>query len=344
MTIRSLSFPAGQDSEPANRRDVLLFMISGNPGLIDYYEPFLATLRDRLGSSPAAQAARFHIYGQDLQGFDDNDHVPFNAQNPPRNVEDQINYLLKTLYHIKVADGPNKGKPYDEVVVMAHSVGSYLTLSMFHRLLRDPDLAPHVNLKTGILLFPTIEHIKQSNSGVKLDLLRQTPVLGANAHLIASTFLRLVPQPAVYWIVNRLMGFPAHAAAVTTRFLKSRDGVWQALHLGMDEMQVINEDVWDERLWAIADEAEAHDKSAPRFFFLFGREDHWVADHVRDAFIARRQQRPEATRVQVDEGTLPHAFCIRKLPLQGCHSRPVANMQNIRSQRDCCREGVGLDQ
>lgn len=64
-------------------------------------------------------------------------------------------------------------------------------------------------------------------------MLRQTPLLGDHAHRIAQGFLRLWPYDALYWFVSKTLGFPPHAAEVTTRWLKSRDGVWQSLHLGM---------------------------------------------------------------------------------------------------------------
>lgn len=73
-------------------------------------------------------------------------------------------------------------------------------------------------------------------------------------------------------------------------------------------MRVIREDKWDDELWDIA---ESSSKSAtPRFYFFFGRRDHWVADHYRDEFIQKRSPQTERTRIVVDEGDIPHAFCI----------------------------------
>lgn len=316
MAAHSLSYaaPAGNAATSAAPRDVLIFFISGNPGLIDYYGPFFESLRTLLDSATGLGATRFHIYGRDLAGFGADDHKPFDSQHPPHDVEYQIRNSLEVVSSLRIEHGAKAGEPFDDVLLMGHSVGSYIGLQIFHRLLRDPSAAPHLNLKAGILLFPTIEHINLSPQGKQLDLLRRTPVLGPNAHRIAQGFLRLWPYAALYGFVNKILGFPPHAATVTTKFLKSRDGVWQALHMGMDEMQVIGEDTWDEELWEIAEEAEQQaERPAPKFFFFFGRNDHWVADHLRDAFIERRQKRSgERTRFMVDEGNLPHAFCIRE--------------------------------
>ncbi|KAK7953064.1 major facilitator superfamily transporter [Apiospora saccharicola] len=342
MAIHSISFPAGQESRSgsgASSKDVLIFMISGNPGLIDYYEPFLSALRTLLASSPASKGTRFHIYGQDLAGFSDDDHEPFSAANPPRDVAYQVNYLFNTLSEIRIqGEGNSKqGQPFDEIILIGHSVGTYLILQLFHKQLRSPELAPHLRLRTGILLFPTIEHIRHSPSGQRLELLRSAAFLERHAHRLASGFLRLWPYAALYWVITTLLGHPPAAADVTTRWLKSRDGVWQALHMGLDEMRVIGEDQWDEELWEIEREDEAAqaqqllgsssgsdsdvaagNKLPPKFFFFFGRDDHWVANHFRDAFIERRQKQAERTRLMVDEGNLPHAFCIH-------HSEVVAD-------------------
>lgn len=54
-------------------------------------------------------------------------------------------------------------------------------------------------------------------------------------------------------------------------------------------------------------------ESPAKFYFYFGTKDHWVADECRDEFIERRRQHEKGrTRVVIDEGGVPHAFCIRK--------------------------------
>ncbi|KAI4599447.1 hypothetical protein KJ359_001889 [Pestalotiopsis sp. 9143b] len=322
MAVHSLSYTASaNNNNSASSRDVLIFFISGNPGLIDYYSPFFESLRTLIDSSSHLKSTRFHIYGQDLAGFGEGDHEPFDRQHPPHDVEYQVKNSYDALSSLRVDVGPKKGQPYDDILLMGHSVGSYIALQIFHRHLRDPSAsAAHVHLRAGVLLFPTIEHIGRSRQGKQMELLRRTPVVGPNAHAIAQGFLRLWPLGALRWFVSTVLRFPAHAAEVTARFLKSRDGVWQALHMGMDEMQVIGEDRWDEELWEIERDVDAQQDSKqlpPKFFFFFGKNDHWVASHLRDAFIERRQKQTERTRLMIDEGNLPHAFCIK-------HSEPVA--------------------
>jgi hypothetical protein len=110
------------------------------------------------------------------------------------------------------------------------------------------------------------------------------------------------------------MGFTKQTAEVTAKWLKSRDGVWQAMHLGMSEMRTICEERWEEELW---EATEGEDRSSgegkvPKFFIFYGKDDHWVANHLRDAFIERRRMEEGHTRILVDEGDIPHAFCVRE--------------------------------
>ncbi|KAI0196790.1 hypothetical protein EV127DRAFT_417738 [Xylaria flabelliformis] len=302
-----------------NSQDVLVFLVPGNPGLIGYYAPFLSALRDLLDATTSFKAIDFHIHGQSLAGFVDGDHEPFTSRRKPYDLEYQIQRIVKTVSSLRIESGPKQGQPYDHVLLIGHSVGAYIVLETCHRVLRDPCLAPELKLTSGILLFPTIDHIADSPSGWKLNMLRQTPLLGDNAYRIAQGFLRLWPYDTLYWFVSKTLGFPQHAAEVTTRWLKSRDGVWQSLHLGMDEMRVIGEDKWDDELWEIATSSRktSNPVPPPKFYFFFGQQDHWVADHYRDEFIRKRSSQNERTRLIVDESKLPHAFCIE-------HSQPVA--------------------
>lgn len=319
-------------SAPATTRHCLVYFLTGNPGIIDYYAPFLAHLRAHLDTVEAnhRHETTYHLYGRDLAGFsstdDDDDQRPaFNTTtHPPYNVEGQIQYCRKHLLAANAipARAPARaGEPFDDVVLVGHSFGTYVALELFHRHLHDPDaFAPRLHLRHGVLLFATIAHLARSPKGLQLDLLRRTPVLGPRAHVVARAALRLVPARLLRWVLRALYRMPPHAEDATARFLKSRDGVHQALHLGMDEMAVISESGWAEELWEIADEADAHRREVPKFFILFGREDHWVAAEYRDRFIREREEHAARdgvpghkrgrTRIVVEEDGLPHDFCL----------------------------------
>ncbi|KAI3394242.1 hypothetical protein diail_2983 [Diaporthe ilicicola] len=324
-----LSFPSPNEGQAtAETRECLVYFLTGNPGLIDYYEPFLRSVRTHLDAIESKRQHRvaFHVYGRNLAGFDDADHDrPFNTgDNPPHDVEHQVQSCTK---HIAAAAGcipagrPRAGQPFDDVVLVGHSLGTYLALEVFHRHLHDPSAAPGLNLRSGVLLFATVADLAKSPKGVQMDLMRRTPLLGRYAPLVARGLLSLVPAAVLRFVTSRVLGMDPHAAATTTRFLTSRDGVFQALYLGMDEMAVISNEVWAEELWEIGDEAVAHGTDVPKFFIFFGKKDHWVANKCRDEFIGKREEHAARegaprhkrgrTRIEIDEGNLPHDFCTK---------------------------------
>ncbi|KAK4234277.1 hypothetical protein C8A03DRAFT_37948 [Achaetomium macrosporum] len=325
-----LEYPSAK-REDLSRRQCLIYVIPGNPGLIAYYEPFMKTLRELLDEVEAKEERHyaFHIYGRNLLGFEDGDHEPqfgtsaAGVATEPFTLEDQIRCCCEQVQEANVS-ALGGDRVFDEIVLIGHSVGAYISLEIFnrhHHARREQQSSPwdNVNLKAGILLFPTVSHIAQSSSGQKLDMIRRTPFLDRSAHHIAKGFVNLWSHWMLATVISRFMGFPGHAAAATVRFLTSQDGIWQALHMGKDEMKTIAEEKWSEDMWEIQ-EAEA-DEAAGRgtkFFFYFAQKDHWIADECRDEFIEKRRQHEKGrTTIVIDEENIPHAFCIH-------HSESVA--------------------
>ncbi|KAK3359464.1 hypothetical protein B0T25DRAFT_533040 [Lasiosphaeria hispida] len=334
--VPSLEFPSA-DNE-AKPQKCLVFFIPGNPGLVGYYEAFLGTLRELLDGAERRTASRFsfHIYAQNLLGFDAGDHDPFGNpphSRPPFTLEEQVCHFYDRLLErstIPLSGGGTR-PAYDKVIIMGHSVGAYISIEVFHRhhlelkaAMERQDLtnntqtpAASVSLKAGIMLFPAVSHLAKSTSGQKLEMIRTTPFLDSYAHYIAKLFIDLWPYLMLVVFIRLVMGFPAHVAGTTARFLKSRDGIWQAIHLAKDELKHITEEKWSEDLWEIAD-VDGSEGAADKFFFYFGEKDHWVADECRNEFIERRKGHAKGrTTVVVDEDKIPHAFCIH-------HSEQVA--------------------
>lgn len=300
------------------KQRALIYFICGNPGLIGYYVDFLDALRNLLDSSQGHTA--YDLYGQNLLGFCDEEHEPFGPGNEPYDVNGQITGMYADVASRKASagDGTDDGKPYDFVILMGHSIGAYISTEIIYRHMLDPSSAPHLNLRHGFLLFPTIESIALSQSGRRMNLLRRLPTFETQFVTYAKALLSLFPQATLRWIVENVMGFTPHAATITAEWLKSRDGIRQALHMGKAELDTIFEDKWEDELWEVSESCAATDADAantPKFFMFYGREDHWVANHVRDEFIERRREHGEKggrTSIAVDEGNIPHAFCTRE--------------------------------
>ncbi|KAM7203097.1 DUF2305 domain containing protein [Rhypophila sp. PSN 637] len=246
-----------------------------------------------------------------------------------------------------------RGKPkrhyYDQVILLGHSVGAYIGMEIFHRhhhqlalsQQTDPDQEVPFNLLAGMMLFPTIWDIAKSPNGLKFDrLIRNNAFMSNNAHKIAKWTVDWFPSWVLKSVVRNVMGFSDHGAEVTTNFLTSRDGIHQALYLARDEMGSITEEKWEREMWEARHDLEQdeskvvgegegktkHWTQGDRFFFLFGKKDHWVADKTRDAFIEKRKtEHGERGRVRVlvdetgcgEKPGIPHAFCIH-------HSEVVA--------------------
>lgn len=324
-------------------RRLLIYFICGNPGLVDFYDGFFRRLHETIRSSSLIQerGTTIDIYGRDLAGFHDDDHRPFSAPDHlPYDLEGQVTTIYEDISEFvrqdKLQATKSGGEGYGDVILMGHSVGAYIATEIMHRHLQarravDGGAAAashHVHMRHGFLLFPTLTQIALSRNGRWMQMLREVPFLDANFHVLAGRLLSLLPAAAVRWLVSRVLplegggggqeGGEGDLAGVLTRWLKSRDGVWQAVHLGKSEMEMIREEVWEESLWdtvAAADEEDGGEekrKGVPRFFIFYGKEDEWVANEWRDRFIERRKRDGGETRIEVDEGDIPHAFSLKR--------------------------------
>ncbi|KAM0249308.1 hypothetical protein ACHAP5_002960 [Fusarium lateritium] len=278
------------------KQKALIYYICGNPGLIEYYTDFLSNLRGLLDQVEADTT--YDIYGTNLLGFSDDDHEPFHSGNKPWDLDGQI----EGMYDGVAA----KGEDYDFVVLMGHSVGSFIAVEIFHRHMKTPERAPRLKLRHGFLLFPTLTHLARSSNGVQFAWLhRLIPFLDTGTALFARLALGLLSVTSVTWIVQKLLGFTPASANITARWLKSRDGVLQAVHLGLTELEMICEEKWSDDLWA----TEGEENGVPRFFLFYAKKDHWVDDGERKGIM---EKRGEKARIVVDEGDIPHAFCTRE--------------------------------
>jgi hypothetical protein len=215
-------YPSSENSSASYH---LIYFITGNPGLIGYYDTFLTTLHNLLSGTPSSPADIFHIHGQSLAGFEDDDpSVP--TPKSPYSLEYQIQRSQKSLEELRIGSGPRKGQAYDSIILIGHSVGSYMLLEMIQRLRKN---SSPLKIRSGILLFPTVTHIAQSPSGVKISTLFRIPDFPRRASIAAKGLVWLAPKTVLKWLVVLVTRMPHEAAEVTTKFLKSRMGIWQAL-------------------------------------------------------------------------------------------------------------------
>lgn len=153
-------------------RTYIIYFITGNPGLIEYYRTFLTHLYGLLTRNTASNRdVEFQVYGRSLSGFEMNNHE-INTMKwhkiPPYGLQDQIRHAEDELADL-VEDVSDDGQRDVRVIVMGHSVGSYIALEIIRRLrahgMAGEDYATRII--GGIGLFPTVMEIVRSESGQK---------------------------------------------------------------------------------------------------------------------------------------------------------------------------------
>lgn len=155
-----------------------IFFITGNPGLIAYYHKFLAYLSNLLNEDQEISDG-VHIYGHSLGGFEF--EAEKDTKGTPYGLQQQIDYVETLLENYVGAQNivpenqdalnASSHKPL-KVILMGHSAGAYILLEVLrrHRKKLSPGKGTGMEIVGGVLLFPTITHIAESPSGLKLGV------------------------------------------------------------------------------------------------------------------------------------------------------------------------------
>lgn len=147
--------------------DTTVFFVSGNPGLIGYYHPFLSLLAQNLvnGSQPQTQTetssttkkTSIQIYGCSLGGFENPStgavqgiakNAGQSAQTHLYDLEDQIRFVHQKLEYLmhgnntptndasgepKPGSGSSTPAQKRKVILIGHSVGAYIAMEILRR-------------------------------------------------------------------------------------------------------------------------------------------------------------------------------------------------------------------
>lgn len=184
----------------SNEAKTVIFFVSGNPGLIAYYHPFLSLLAQHLGQDTAKTP--YQVYGCSLGGFEVDDS---DEQEAPRSastaescqpadlngsgresrlydLEDQIRFVqgkLSALVDGNASAG-QEPKTSRKVILVGHSVGAYIAMEVLRRHRENqssqrPDQpskigSAELDIIGGVMLFPTVVDIALSPSGRKLTV------------------------------------------------------------------------------------------------------------------------------------------------------------------------------
>jgi pimeloyl-ACP methyl ester carboxylesterase len=153
-------------------RTYIIYFVTGNPGLVEYYRTFLTHLYGLLSQNTASDRdVEFQVYGRSLSGFEMNTkeiktmkwrkQPPYGLQDQIRHAEDELTDLVEEVKEQSAKDV--------RVILVGHSVGAYISLEIIRRLrahgLAGDDFETRVIGAIG--LFPTIVDIARSESGMK---------------------------------------------------------------------------------------------------------------------------------------------------------------------------------
>ena len=172
-----------QDKIFENCKIPLVFVIiPGNPGCIQFYEKFA----DVLSSS-----TNVPVWGVSHTGHVQADkNLNFNHPNVldcglDRQIEHKIDYLEQEVF-----------AKAEKVVLIGHSIGCYIILHIMDRM-KHRETA----MCKSVLLFPTIERLKQSPKGKLM-----TPLLSNVRWLFALSIwiVRFLPVSMLSWLVSTI--------------------------------------------------------------------------------------------------------------------------------------------
>ena len=173
MTIQDSIDLTHVGSTGSSRDSLLVFFITGNPGLIEYYRTFLTLCFDSLRSNYSD--LHIKVAGTSLRGFgvqdNDHQHQANDGAEGPYDLEQQIEHIGQMLERT-IQSHARQGSS-TKVLLMGHSVGSYILLEVLRRRKQSPttqQLSNDAKVIGGICLFPTVTHIAKSPSGKKFSV------------------------------------------------------------------------------------------------------------------------------------------------------------------------------
>ena len=148
-------------------QDYLIYFLPGNPGLIQFYRPFISKLRTLLSTSSTTEFSKFYICGHSHKGFETAQNgKEFNPSRYPLGLEQQIKEQELLLYD-QIRFHRSRTGQTPKVILMGHSVGCYMLLELIqHHRDKIEEGEEDFDLIGGILLFPTITDIAKSPLGM----------------------------------------------------------------------------------------------------------------------------------------------------------------------------------
>ncbi|KAI8988846.1 hypothetical protein BDB01DRAFT_783347 [Pilobolus umbonatus] len=236
-------FPTETLLWPVSTRKTVLFFIPGNPGLVEYYTPFLHSIHTSLNVEVRGVSHKGHTVK-----YLDNDTRVFS-------LDDQIQHKVDCLDQMIEEYGPEVN-----YILMGHSIGSYICTEVLRR-------RPQSNITRVIALFPTLRDIALTPNGVNITRL----VNGVSPSLFgyAGTFISYMIPSVRQWIVKLLTGQSYPGLEVTSHQLMHSSVLKNVVTMARDEMNTVK-----------ALDHEFYQQHISKYIIYYSENDQWAPrDH-----------------------------------------------------------------
>ncbi|KAI8576325.1 hypothetical protein K450DRAFT_257222 [Umbelopsis ramanniana AG] len=255
-------------------KKVVVLLVPGNPGLVDYYTTFCEEIHDALSHSSLS----LDIIAVSHLGHSSK---PLNTTKQLFTLQEQIQHKIECFDIIRKQYGPET-----KIVLIGHSVGSFICTEVLKA-------RPNHNIVRLIALFPTLQHIAKTPNGVALSPI--FPVIPRTIVSWSASLLSWIHPTVRKTIVSYITKQPDPSLSVTSDQLLQRNVVNNALFMAGQEMASIKELDYDFY--------HAHVK---KFIIYFSPKDSWAPqDHYDDM----KSRFPNAN-ITLCEENLPHAFVL----------------------------------
>ncbi|KAG0313172.1 hypothetical protein BGZ97_010465 [Linnemannia gamsii] len=252
----------------------VLFMIPGNPGLIDYYIPFLQTVHDKCDG-------KIDIFGASHLGHSAGSHVA----DPSRmyTLEEQVESKIAILDRLR-----EQYPAGTRFLLAGHSMGSWLAL----RVLKA---RPNHGIERLFELFPTIHRIADTPNGRKMQTLFKPSVRSIVGGTVSTLRFVFSAPPVLRSIVGLITGQEGDMAEVTSSQMLHSSVVKNCLFLAGQEMEAIK--VMDK---------ETIKQHADKFVFYYGKTDEWSPI---ENYYEMQKEFPQCKSLLCEQGMV-HAFVL----------------------------------
>ncbi|KAH8700572.1 hypothetical protein BGW36DRAFT_415591 [Talaromyces proteolyticus] len=254
-----------------------IFFLPGNPGLVEYYAGFLQSLHQSLNSTASS---KFHVAGYSFGG---NKHTIVN--DGLHSITEQTDLALEKLRQYIADQGEEEAKEQStqinerpKVILLGHSFGTFVTTEMIKRISSER-FREKYEIIGNVLLFPPIPDLEKSPRGTRVASLARWKYLPN----VCSFLARAVYSLPLVWanaVIKHFTAFPPDALETTRAFFGSKTGVAQALYMARLEIDEIKLSRWES-----AFQYTSKLTPTPRIRIFFGKNDYWVCDELRDAFV-----------------------------------------------------------